>query len=41
MEERFLNLKFTDNLLNLIRKIETLKEIELTKHLNLMNVNKE
>lgn len=41
MEERFLNLKFTDNLLNLIRKIETLKEIELTKRLNLMNVNKE
>ena len=41
MEERFLNLTFTDNLLNLIRKIETLKEIELTKHLNLMNVNKE
>lgn len=41
MEERFLNLTFTDNLLNLIRKIETLKEIELTKRLNLMNVNKE
>lgn len=41
MEKRFLNLKFTDNLLNLIRKIETLKQIELTRHLNLINISNE
>lgn len=41
MEERFLNLKFTDNLLNLIRKIETLKQFELTRDLNLINIENE
>ena len=42
MEKRFLNLKFTDNLLNIIRKIETLKQFELTRDLNLINIdNKE
>lgn len=41
MEKRFLNLKFTDNLLNLIRKIETLRQIELTRLLNLININNE
>ena len=39
MEERFLNLKFTDNLLNIIRKIETLKQFELTRDLNLINID--
>ena len=42
MEERFLNLKFTDNLLNIIRKIETFKLFEKTGNLNLINIeNKE
>lgn len=42
MEERFLNLNFTDTLLNIIRKIETLKQFELTRDLNLINIdNKE
>lgn len=41
MEERFLNLTFTDNLLNIIRKIETLKQFELTKDLNLINMDNE
>lgn len=41
MEERFLNLKFTDNLLNIIRKIETLKQFELTRDLNLINIDNE
>lgn len=41
MEERFLNLKFTDNLLNLIRKIETLKQFELTRDLSLINIENE
>ena len=41
MEERFLNLKFTDNLLNIIRKIETFKLFEQTGNLNLININNE
>lgn len=41
MEERFLNLNFTDTLLNIIRKIETLKQFELTKDLNLINIDNE
>lgn len=41
MEKRFLNLKFTDTLLNIIRKIETLKQFELTRDLNLINVDNE
>ena len=42
MEKRFLNLKFTDNLLNIIRKIETFKLFEKTGNLNLINIeNKE
>lgn len=41
MEERFLNLTFTDNLLNIIRKIETLKQFELTRDLNLINMDNE
>lgn len=41
MEERFLNLNFTDNLLNIIRKIETLKQFELTRDLNLINMDNE
>ena len=41
MEERFLNLNFTDTLLNIIRKIETLKQFELTKNLNLINIDNE
>lgn len=41
MEKRFLNLKFTDNLLNLIRKIETLKQFELTRDLSLINIENE
>ena len=41
MEKRFLNLKFTDNLLNIIRKIETLKQFELTRDLNLINIYNE
>ncbi len=41
MEERFLNLNFTDTLLNIIRKIETLKQFELTKDLNLINIYNE
>lgn len=39
MEERFLNLNFTDTLLNIIRKIETLKQFELTRDLNLINID--
>ena len=41
MEERFLNLNFTDTLLNIIRKIETLKQFELTRDLNLINMDNE
>ena len=41
MEERFLNLNFTDTLLNIIRKIETLKQFELTRDLNLINIDNE
>lgn len=41
MEKRFLNLKFTDTLLNIIRKIETLKQFELTRDLNLINIDNE
>ena len=41
MEERFLNLNFTDTLLNIIRKIETLKQFELTRDLNLLNLDNE
>lgn len=41
MEERFLNLTFTDTLLNIIRKIETLKQFELTRDLNLINMDNE
>ena len=41
MEERFLNLNFTDALLNIIRKIETLKQFELTRDLNLLNMDNE
>jgi|GEM_PF-2021080 hypothetical protein len=41
MEKRFLNLKFTDNLLNIIRRIETLKQFELTRDLNLINIYNE
>lgn len=41
MEERFLNLNFTDTLLNIIRKIETLKQFELTRNLNLINIDNE
>ena len=41
MEERFLDLNFTDTLLNIIRKIETLKQFELTKDLNLINIDNE
>lgn len=41
MEKRFLNLTFTDNLLNIIRKIETLKQFELTRDLNLINIENE
>lgn len=41
MEERFLNLNFTDTLLNIIRKIETLKQFELTRDLNLINMYNE
>lgn len=41
MEERFLNLNFTDTLLNIIRKIETLKQFELNKDLNLINIDNE
>jgi hypothetical protein len=41
MKERFLNLKFTDTLLNIIRKIETLKQFELTRDLNLINIENE
>ncbi|PHI06600.1 hypothetical protein [Fusobacterium polymorphum] len=41
MEKRFLNLKFTDNLLNIIRKIETFKLFEQTGNLNLININNE
>ena len=39
MEQRFLTLKFTDELLNLIRKIETLKYFEMTGNLNLINLD--
>ena len=39
MEERFLNLNFTDTLLNIIRKIEMLKQFELTRDLNLINID--
>ena len=41
MEKRFLNLNFTDTLLNIIRKIETLKQFELTRDLNLINIENE
>ena len=41
MEKRFLHLKFTDNLLNIIRRIETLKQFELTRDLNLINMDNE
>ena len=41
MEKRFLNLNFTDTLLNIIRKIETLKQFELTRDLNLLNLDNE
>ena len=41
MEERYLNLNFTDTLLNIIRKIETLKQFELTRDLNLINMDNE
>lgn len=41
MEKRFLNLNFTDTLLNIIRKIETLKQFELTRDLNLINIDNE
>ena len=41
MEKRFLNLKFTDNLLNIIIRIETLKQFELTRDLNLINIYNE
>lgn len=41
MKKRFLNLNFTDTLLNIIRKIETLKQFELTRDLNLINIENE